>query len=145
MPLGHLLDAVQPLEDRNGDRDLRLPPVRALQVPPEQQIERLVGAAELDIGAERHRVVGLGERIEELVETDRTAAPVARRKILALEHLGDGDVRRLADDVLEGERREPGRVELEANPCHVEHAAELRAIRFRIDTDLLARELLARL
>src|SRR5947209_15398180 len=44
----------------------------------EQKVERLVGAAELDVGPQRDRVVGLSERVEELVEADGPAARVAR-------------------------------------------------------------------
>ena len=46
--------------------DLRLLAVRALQLAAHQQVERLVGAAELDVGLDRHRVVPLQQRVQEL-------------------------------------------------------------------------------
>src|SRR5262249_31043570 len=39
------------LEERRGERDLRLLSCRLLQLPPDEQIELLVGAAQLDVGA----------------------------------------------------------------------------------------------
>ena len=41
---------------------------------PEQQVELLVGAAELDVGVDRDRVVALQQRVEQLEHRDRLAA-----------------------------------------------------------------------
>ena len=49
--LGHLLDAVGARQDRQRQDHLLGLAVGALDVAPEQQVERLVGAAELDVGA----------------------------------------------------------------------------------------------
>ena len=46
-------------------------PVSRHQVAPDEQVEELVGAAELDVAFERDRVVALEERVEELVLVDR--------------------------------------------------------------------------
>ena len=92
--LRHLLDAVEPLEQRRRHHDLRLEPVGRHDVAADVEIEQLIGAAELDVGLEEHRVVGLRERIEELVHGDRLAALVALPEIAALEHLRDVVARR---------------------------------------------------
>ena len=43
-------------------------PVLGHEVAPHEQVEELIGAAQLDIRLERHRVVRLGDRVEKLVE-----------------------------------------------------------------------------
>ena len=49
---------------------LRLLAVVLLQRAAHQQVELLVGAAELDIGLQRHRVVALHQRIQEFMQRD---------------------------------------------------------------------------
>ena len=53
---------------------LRLLPVASLQLAADQQVELLVGAAQLDVGLERDRVVALHQRVQELVDRDRLSA-----------------------------------------------------------------------
>ena len=48
--LAHLPDAVGAGQDRHGHHDLRALPERALDVAAEEQVELLVGAAELEVG-----------------------------------------------------------------------------------------------
>ncbi len=69
--LRHLALAVGPGEDRHRQDGLLGDPVRALDVAREQQVELLIGAAELDVGLDRHRVVALQQRIEQLEDRDR--------------------------------------------------------------------------
>ena len=73
--LRHLVDAVQPLEQRHREDALRLLAVVLLQLAADQQVEFLVGAAELDVGLHRHRVVALHQRVQQLVHGDRLVAP----------------------------------------------------------------------
>ena len=69
----------------------------ALQIAAHEQIERLIGAAELHVRAERDGVVALGERVEELVEADRPPRRVRGvGEILPLQDARDGQVRGLA-------------------------------------------------
>src|SRR4030095_2563504 len=49
------------------------------------------------------------------------------------------------NDALEGQSREPRRVELDARPRHVDDLAELRAVRVSVPADLVRGERLARL
>ena len=72
--LRHLLDAVQPLEQRRGHHDLRRQIEGRHDVAADVQVEQLIGTAELDVGAERDRIECLHERIEELVYGNRLPA-----------------------------------------------------------------------
>jgi hypothetical protein len=64
--------------------------VGALDVAPQQQVEGLVGAAEFHVGVDRHRVVALQQRVEQLEHRDRLARAVTLGEVIALEHLGHG-------------------------------------------------------
>ena len=87
--LRHLLHAVQALEQRRRHHDLRLEPVGRHDVAADVEVEELIGAAELDVRFERHRVVRLRERIQELVHGDRLARLEALPELTPLEHLRD--------------------------------------------------------
>src|SRR5437660_5304910 len=69
--LRHLLLAVGALEQRKHRDVLWLLSERLLDLASEQQVEELVGAADLHIGLDGNRVVGLAERIQDLVCADR--------------------------------------------------------------------------
>ena len=62
--------------------------VGALDVATEQEVELLVGPAELDVGLDRHRVVPLQQRVEQLEHRDRLAGRVALVEVVALEDPG---------------------------------------------------------
>ncbi len=72
-----------------------------------EQVVELVRSAELDVGLDRDRVVGLHERVEELRDRDRLARAEALLEVVALEHPRDRDRPREAHDVGVGELREP--------------------------------------
>jgi hypothetical protein len=105
--LGHLLDAVGAAQQRHGHHDLAGLTAGALQLAAEQQVEGLVGAAQLDVGLDGHRVHALHERVEELDQRDRAAGVVAGLEILPLQKLGHGDVCRQVGHLREGHRRQP--------------------------------------
>ena len=90
--LGHLLHAVQSLEDGSHEDDLRFLAVVALQLAAAQQVEFLVGAAELDVALKRDRIVALHHGVEHLVEADGLLFLEALVEFVALEHLRDGEV-----------------------------------------------------
>ncbi len=69
--LAHLLLPVEADEQRNRRANLRQLAVLALVLPPQQQIEELIAAAELDVGLDRDRIVRLRDGIEKLVQRDR--------------------------------------------------------------------------
>ena len=108
--LRHLVDAVEALEQRQRQDALRLLAVVALQLAADQQVEFLVGAAELDVGLERDRVVALRQRIEEFVDRDRLLALIALGEVVALQHPRDRVLRRELDHAVRAERRQPLRV-----------------------------------
>ena len=65
-------------------------PYLGMRSRPDEQVEELVGAAELDVALERDRVVGLEQRVEELVLVDGPLLVEALREVVALEHARDG-------------------------------------------------------
>ena len=75
-----------------------LPPHLLLhQRSAKEEIEELIIAAELDICFEHHRIPGLDQRVQELMDGDALPRLVALIKIVALEHArhrvsaGEGD------------------------------------------------------
>ena len=64
--------------------------VGALDVAPEQQVELLVGAPQLDVRVDRHRVIALQQRVQQLEHRDRLARLPAFGEVLALEQLRGG-------------------------------------------------------
>ena len=62
----------------------------ALQIPAHGHVELLIGAPQLQIGLNRHRVVTLEQRIKKFVQGDRCTSDVAIRKILLGQHLTNG-------------------------------------------------------
>ena len=79
--------------------DLRLLAVVLLQRAAHQQVEFLVGAAELDVGLQRDGVVALHQRIQEFVQRDGLVALVALAEVVALEHARDGVARGDLDEL----------------------------------------------
>jgi hypothetical protein len=57
-----------------------------LQLPPDKEVESLVGASEFNIRLHCDRVIALAKRVEQLVNGDRLTTTVALGKIIALEH-----------------------------------------------------------
>ena len=113
----------------------------ALDVAPEQQVEGLVGPAELDVGAHSDRVVALHQRVEQLEDRDRRAFGVARGEVLAVEQLGDGR-RACEPEQLRHPHVEPLAVEaqLVALGIVVEDLVRLALVGARVGLDLLVAE-----
>jgi hypothetical protein len=81
--------AVDADEQRRRQHDLRFLPGALLEMPAHDQVEELVGAAELDVSAHFHRVETLQQRIQELHQRDRHTARVTLREVVAFEHARD--------------------------------------------------------
>jgi hypothetical protein len=105
--LRHLLHAVGALEDGHAEGDLRLEAGGLLEAAPDEQVEKLVRAAELDVRLDHHRVVALRQRVEELVDRDRLAALVSLLEVVPLEHARDGVAAGELDHVGERHRGQP--------------------------------------
>src|SRR5471032_1917133 len=142
--LRHLLDAVQPFQQRHGQDALLLLAVLLLQFAANQQIELLVRAAELEIGVQRNRVVTLHERVQQLVNRDGHAALVALSEILALKNPRDGVTRRKLDHAVSAERHGPLAVVAHLGLLTIQHERGLLEIGLRVRLDLLARQRRAR-
>ena len=108
-----------------GDHRLRGLAVVALNLAGHQQVEGLVRSAELDVGAQGDRVVGLGEGVEELVHGDRLAGRIALGEVVALQQPRDGVVGAETYEVLGRELVHPLTVEADLRTSHVEQHAGL--------------------
>jgi hypothetical protein len=134
--LRHSPHAIGAREDRHRQYRLLGYPVRALDVTPEQQVELLIGAAQLDVGANGDGVVALEQRIEELQHRDRGVRGEPLGEVLALDDLSDGRSPRETEQVLHG-HREPLAVAAHLDPLAIEHCERLLDIRARVGVDLL--------
>ena len=94
-------------QERRRQHDLRLEAVVRHHLAAGEQVVELVGAAELDVGLDRDRVVGLHQRVEELGDRDRLLRLHPLLEVVALEDPRDGDRPREPDDVGVGQLREP--------------------------------------
>ncbi len=137
---GHLVDAVQAFQQRHGEYALRRLPVVPLQFAPHQQVEFLVGAAQLEVGLERDGIVALHQRVDEFMDGDGLAGLVALAEIVALQHLRHGVGGRQLDQVDRAEFVHPGGVEHDFGLGRVEHFEHLVAITLRIGKHLLTRQ-----
>ena len=124
-----------PGQDRHGEHRLRPLAVGLLDVAREEEVELLVGAAQLHVGAHRHRVVALQQRVEQLEDRDRPAAGVALGEVVALEQLGDGRGAREPEQVLH-RHVEPLAVAANLGPLGVEDREGLAPGRSRRCVDL---------
>ena len=88
--LRHLALAVGAGQQRHGEDHLLGLTVGSLDVATQQQVELLIGPAELDIRLDRDGVVSLHDRIEQLEHRDRLARGEALGEVVALEQLRDG-------------------------------------------------------
>ena len=138
--LRHLLHAVGAFEQRHGKHDLRRLVVVALELASHEQVEFLVGAAEFDVGLERHRVVALRDGVEQLVHGDGLLFGEALVEVLALEHLRDGELGGQAHEAFVAELVQPFAVEADFGFVAVENFEDLRLVGFGVGVDLLAGE-----
>ena len=142
--LRHLLHAVGAFEQRHGEHDLRKLVVVALQLASHEQVEFLVGAAEFDVGLERHRVVALRDGVEQLVHGDGLLFGEALVEVFALEHLRDRELGGQAHEAFVAELAQPLAVEADFGLVAVENLEDLRLVGFGVGVDLLAGERRAR-
>ncbi|MEJ2482536.1 MAG: hypothetical protein P8049_05315, partial [Gemmatimonadota bacterium] len=138
--LRHLPVSVGAPEKREQDADLRLLARPFLKRASEQQVELLIGAAELDVGLEGDGVVGLHHRVEELDQGDRPVRRESLGEVVPLEHPGHGVPRRQTQHVLEIEEREPLAVASDFREIGVENPKYLLLVGIEVVLDLLPRE-----
>ena len=109
--LRHLLHAVEPFEQRHEEDDLLRLAFLALEIAADEDVEKLIRAADFHVGFHHHRIPALHDRILDFVQMHRLAALDAILEILALEHLLERHARVELHHFLEGHHLEPLAVE----------------------------------
>ncbi len=142
--LRHLLYAVKPFDDGRHQHDLRGLAIVPLQLTAYQQVEFLIGAAQLDIALQCDRVVPLRQRVQHFVQGNRLLFFPAFVELIALQHLRNRKLRRQPDNALKTERVEPLGVKAYLSLLPVQNAKNLVGVALCIFVDLLARQRLAR-
>ena len=142
--LAHLARAVGALQQRQRERDLRLHALFLHQLAAGQQIEQLVVAAQLDVGFDHHRVVGLHDGVEELVQRDGHLALVALGEVVALEDARHGEVRAQLQQASQIKLADPIGVVRDLGLGRVENLHGLVHVGLRVGRDLRRRKLRAR-
>ena len=119
---------------------MRLLPICLLDLAAEEQVEELVGASDLDVGVDGHRVVRLVERIQDLVRPDGRTRLEAVGKVFALQHLLQSCLAQQAQHVGTIHLAEPFGVAANLEPLVIEDEMDLVEVCARRGVDLLARE-----
>ena len=128
------------MQQGHGEHDLGLQVELAHDFSPDQEIEFLVGAPHLHVGLQRHRVVSLGQRVQELVDTDGLVRLEAFGEVVPFQDPGDGVLRSQANPVLGAHAGEPLAVELYPGLHRIENLEDLLAVGLRILLHLGPRE-----
>ncbi len=115
-----------------------------LQVTADHDIEKLVRAAEFDIGFDHDRVPALHDRILHFVRTDRLRFVHALAEVLALQHLLKSDTAVEPDDVGEGHAGEPLAIEHNLRLRPVEHLESLILVGLGVGQHFIVGQLRAR-
>ena len=142
--LAHFLQAVQPLKDRQQKDNLLWHAFFALKIASDQDVEKLVGSAQLDISFYHHRVPALHDRILNLVGMDRLLMVDAGAEIFALEHLLQRDATVQSNHIFVIHFAEPLAVEDGFSARRIEYFKRLLAIGLGIGYHMFAREVRAR-
>src|SRR5262245_44375928 len=101
-----------------------------------REVEELIGAAYLDVALERDRVVGLRERVEQLMQRDGRVRGDALGEVGALEHARERDLGGEPDDVVEGHLAEPLAVAPDLGLVLVEDLEDLALVGGGVGDDL---------
>ena len=108
-----------------------------MQIAAHQQIEHLVGAAELDVGSYGHRIVCLEQRVEKLGDGYGVVLREAAGEVVALEELGHGKLAGQSYHVGQAERPEPVALPSDFSAVAVHYLEELRQVGLGVFDDLL--------
>ena len=85
----------------------------------------MIGTTKLDVALDRHRIVGLREGIEKLMDADRFSAAIAFGEIVAFQELRYGILRREGDHFTEGKCVKPFAVVHNGGPFAVQDQGSL--------------------
>ena len=141
--LGHLAHAVGALEQRHGERDLRLHAHLLHELTAGKQVEELVGAAHLHVGLDLNGVEGLHHGVQELVQGDRRLGLVALGKVIALEDAGDGELGAHLQQSGQIHRQDPVAIVHDGGLLGIQDLHGLADIGLGVGLDLLLRKLRA--
>ena len=114
-----------------------------LQAAPHQQVEFLVGAAQLHVGLQGDRIVALHQRIQEFMDGDRLLRGVALGEIVTLQHAGHGELAGQLDHVRGRHLAEPLGIEAQLGLFAIQHLEHLVGVGAGIGLHVFARQRLA--
>ena len=115
----------------------------ALEISADHNVEKLVCAAEFDIGFDHDGVPALHDGVLNFMGPDRYALIKTVAEVLANKHLLKGDAAVQLDDLLEAHAFEPLAVENDSGPRTIEDFEGLFLKTFCIRHDLVVRQLRA--
>ena len=122
--LAHPPHPVGPGQDRHRQDRLRRLAEGLLHVAAEQQVELLVGPPDLDVGLDRHRVVALEHRVEQLEHRDRLPRLHPPAEVVALEQAGDREPPHQPEQLVAA-HRQPLAVAADLGALRIEHLERL--------------------
>ena len=111
-----------------------------LDLASEEQVEELIRATELHVRLDRHRVIGLAERIEDLVRADGGSLLHSVGEILTLQHLLKRRLGHETEDVGGGHHCKPFGVVAHLEMLSVEDQIHLLEIGLRVRGHLFGAE-----
>ena len=128
----HLLHAVRAGQNGHQKTLLRRLPHHPLQLPPHQQVEHLVGAAKLHIRLNRHRIVSLQQRVEQLRNGDGPVPRVAVGEIVPVQKLVDRKAAGEFNHIGQGKIAEPLALPFHLGAAAVHNLEKLAHIGFGV-------------
>src|SRR6185295_11322938 len=103
-----------------------------------QQIEFLIGAAKLDVGFKRNRVVTLSQGVEQLVHANRRLSLKPLFEVVTLQQLGDRRLSCQTNKVVGAEFCKPFVVESDFGALSIEQLEDLLFVGLGVLVDLFA-------
>src|SRR5262249_47492569 len=143
--LAHAALAVEAAQDRQRHANLRFLPGVPLQIASDHQAEKLLTAAELDIGPDLHAVVTLHERVQTPVHVDGRAGLQTLGEVIALQHALHGNLAGQVENVEKREAAKPFPVVADDRLGNVDDLANLFEVIARVGLHLLHGQVGARL
>jgi hypothetical protein len=139
--LGHLVDAIESLEEGHEHDDLFGLPFLPLEISADEDVEQLICAAEFDVGLNHDGIPSLNDGVLDFVKTHGITSVDAISEVLAMEHLLEGHAAVETDDVNERHFGEPVPVEDDLGFFAVENFEGLFPEGFCISEHFFAAEL----
>ena len=115
--LRHFLHAIETFDDGHHQDNLRRLAGLALQFAAHEKIEFLIGAAQFHIRFQRDGIVALRQRIQHFVQRDGLFGLKALVKVVAFQHLRDGEFGSQTDDAFKAKLVQPFGIEADFGLC----------------------------